>query len=438
VQTGPRIYNLFPLLAGPIDRWAEHLPRIAGMGFDWIYLNPIEYPGFSGSLYAVKDPTELHPLVRGDSTAPAEDLVRRFTDAAAGHGLKVMADLVINHTAKDALLVDEHPEWFRREEDGSIRSPRAVDADDPRNVTVWGDLAEIDYLNARHRETQMAYWTGIARRQIEAGFKGFRCDAAYQVPAEIWKPLIDACRAPAPDCLFCAETLGCTPQQVIGLADAGFDYLFNSSKWWDFEAPWLLQQYEQFRTIAPSIAFPESHDTERLAAEFPDAPAEEVERRYRLRYLFACVFSSGVMCTTGYEYGFAKRVNVVDSRAEDWAAEAATPRFDLTGFIAAANRMKAETPVLNVEGPQQLVAPAKSGLVGLLRLDEPTVADARHRSIALINPGADRPREIAADGLLTKAGVDALPEVTPDRPPETLEPGRTVSVAPLECRVFAQ
>ena len=434
MRIGPRIYNLFPLLAGPIDRWPEHLPRIASMGFDWIYLNPIHYPGASGSLYAVKDPEALHPLVRGDATEPAADLVKRFTRAAAEHGLKVMADLVINHTAKDALLVDRHPEWYRREEDGSIRSPRAVDADDPRKITIWDDLAEIDYLNARYRDAQLAYWTDVSRHLIEMGFEGFRCDAAYQVPAQIWKPLIDACRTLAPSCLFCAETLGCTPQQVIGLADAGFDYLFNSSKWWDFEAPWLLQQYEQFRGIAPSIAFPESHDTERLAAEVED----DVERHYRQRYLFACVFSSGVMMTTGYEYGFAKRVNVVESRAGDWAAEAETPRFDMTGFVAAANRMKASAPVLNLEGPQRLITPGKSGLVGLLRVDAETVEASRHRSIVLLNPQPDRAREIPADELLAKAGVDMLPEITPERSPEALVVGRTVSVAPLECLVFAQ
>ncbi len=73
----------------------------------------------------------------------------------------------------------------------------------------------------------------------------------------------------APDLRFFAETLGCTADQVVALADAGFDYIFNSAKWWDFRAPWLLDQYERFRLIAPSIAFPESHDTERLAAEVP-------------------------------------------------------------------------------------------------------------------------------------------------------------------------
>ena len=29
MQTAPRIYNLFPLLAGPVTKWKDHLPRIA-------------------------------------------------------------------------------------------------------------------------------------------------------------------------------------------------------------------------------------------------------------------------------------------------------------------------------------------------------------------------------------------------------------------------
>ena len=50
---GPRIYNLFPLLAGPVPQWSEHLERIAAMAFDWVFVNPFHYPGFSGSLYAL-------------------------------------------------------------------------------------------------------------------------------------------------------------------------------------------------------------------------------------------------------------------------------------------------------------------------------------------------------------------------------------------------
>ena len=55
MKSGPRIYNLFPTLVGPIDRWSEHLSRIAAMRFNWVYVNPFHLPGSSGSLYAIKD-----------------------------------------------------------------------------------------------------------------------------------------------------------------------------------------------------------------------------------------------------------------------------------------------------------------------------------------------------------------------------------------------
>ena len=267
-MTGPRIYNLFPLLAGPVPAWEGHLGRIAAMGFDWIFVNPFHYPGFSGSLYAVKDYYRLHPLL-ADGGAP-EMLLGDFTKAAARRGIAAMMDLVINHTAKDSVLVEQHPEWFRREADGELRSPRAIDPVDPRKFTVWGDLAEIDYGNPNTRPALIEYWIDLVKHHLKLGFKGFRCDAAYQVPVEVWQPLVAEAKAIDRDARFFAETLGCTPEQVLGLKDAGFDYLFNSAKWWDFRAPWLLEQYDLYRQVAPTVAFPESHDTERLAMELGD------------------------------------------------------------------------------------------------------------------------------------------------------------------------
>jgi len=35
------IYNLFPLLAGPLPRWKEHFTRIRDMGFNWVFVNPV-------------------------------------------------------------------------------------------------------------------------------------------------------------------------------------------------------------------------------------------------------------------------------------------------------------------------------------------------------------------------------------------------------------
>jgi starch synthase (maltosyl-transferring) len=65
LASGPRIYNLFPLLVGTISAWRAELPRIAAMNFDWVYVNPFHETGGSGSLYAIRDP---FPSIRGSAT----------------------------------------------------------------------------------------------------------------------------------------------------------------------------------------------------------------------------------------------------------------------------------------------------------------------------------------------------------------------------------
>ena len=35
--------------------------------------------------------------------------------------MNVMMDLVINHTATDAVITKTHPEWYMRNHDGSIK-----------------------------------------------------------------------------------------------------------------------------------------------------------------------------------------------------------------------------------------------------------------------------------------------------------------------------
>ena len=39
------IYNLFPRLAGALSQWGTHISRAADLGFDWIYVNPLQQPG---------------------------------------------------------------------------------------------------------------------------------------------------------------------------------------------------------------------------------------------------------------------------------------------------------------------------------------------------------------------------------------------------------
>ena len=68
------IYNLFPLLAGPFSGWPKHFSRIAAMGFDWVFVNPIQRLGASRSLYSIVDPFSFNPaLLDPTSTASVEE-----------------------------------------------------------------------------------------------------------------------------------------------------------------------------------------------------------------------------------------------------------------------------------------------------------------------------------------------------------------------------
>ena len=291
---------------------------------------------------------------------------------------------------------------------------------------MWGDLAEIDYRSPANRAALTSYWGGMVGHFIDCGIRGFRCDAAYQVPADVWSKLIAFARFKRDDTTFFAETLGCRLEQIGALRTAGFDYLFNSAKWWDFKSPWLLEQYDAFRRIAPSVAFPESHDTERLAGDFAKFGRAQVEKACRQRYLFAAAFSTGVMMPVGYEFGFRKKMDVVSTRPEDWEE----PQFDLSDFIGAVNRMKAQIPMMNSEAPQRLVRFSHPALVGLLRRYEGEGPWA----LTVLNTDWNNARAGRIEGL--DPDIAEGRELTPGRQCRKLVVGESMTLEPCEARVF--
>jgi starch synthase (maltosyl-transferring) len=424
MSDGLRIYNLFPTLAGTIRDWMVHLPRIAGMGFNAVYINPFHYPGFSGSLYAVKDYYRLNPRFRGKELGDDDALLRRFTDAARAYGLRVIMDLVVNHTSKDSELAVNHPGWFARDPRGELVSPYVTDPADPTSKTVWGDLAQLDYRPPQQSQI-LAYFQQLVRHYVGLGFDGFRCDVAYKVPAEVWRGLTGAAKAVSSEVIFCAETVGAPVEAVFALADAGFDYLFNSVKWWDFQSPWLLQQYEAFRHIAPSIGFPESHDTKRLAVELLAAgiPESQIEPRYRQAYAFAAAYSMGVLMPMGFEYGWSRAFGATSSRDD----ETEPKRFDLSEFIAEINSMKKAIPALNEEGPQRLLSNRDDLLVILERQSE----SGDESALILVNKHERDPQEASLETLVEKGY--ALTDFSPGRRERV---GSLLAVEPLEVRVL--
>ena len=338
------IYNLFPLLAGKFTDWEMHLLRASEMGFNWVFVNPIQRSGRSGSLYSTADYYDFNPLlIDQKSKKRPQEQAKEMNKAAEKMGLKTMVDLVINHCSVDSDLLRLHPEWFLWEAKGRVAHPFC---DENGKKVVWRDLAKFNHKNTKDKEGLYQFFLDIVKLLIELGFRGFRCDAAYQIPQSLWKRLIRETKRMYPDVLFFGETLGCPADQTRRTARAGFDYIFNSCKWWDFYSYWLMEQHVLTRDIAPSVSFPESHDTVRLCEEL-NGNIEGLKQRY----LFAALFSAGVMMPIGFEFGFRKKLHVVKTRPEDWEET----DIDLTSFITKVNKIKTEHAIFQEEAPTEIL-----------------------------------------------------------------------------------
>lgn len=398
------IYNLFPLLAGPFSRWDAHFRRAAAMGFDWVFVNPIQQLGASHSLYSVADYFRFNPaFLDPQSAAAPEDQVRQMIAQARAAGLKVMIDVVLNHSAYDSPLTREHPKWFVREPGGRIAHSSCQHEG---KTVVWKDLAQFDHQHTQDAEGLYRYCLSVVENLASLGFAGFRCDAAYQVPQPFWRRLIGDVKKRHPEACFVAETLGCNADQTRDTAAAGFDYVFNSSKWWDFQGWWLLEQYNLVREVAGSVSFAESHDTPRLSEEL-HGNLDGLKQRY----LFSALFSAGVMMPMGFEYAARKPLHVVATTPSDWEQNG----VDLSPYIASVNAIKKSHPVFLEESPTSILSCPNPNILLLWK------ASTKHKDEALLilNKDLERHQDFYTENFrhYIQAGA-ALHDVSPEYPME--------------------
>lgn len=418
---GPRIYNLFPRLVGSMEGWTHHFARIREMGFDWVYLNPFHFAGYSGSLYAVKDYYAYHPLFVDDNLPYShQEQFQRVLDAAHANGLRLMMDLVINHTAFDSVMATEHPNWFLKAEDGSLKHPGCMDGD---TWVEWGDLVQVDNANSPEREGLWRYWLGMMRHYLAMGVDGFRCDAAYHVPAELWQFLIPAIKTEYPATQFFGETLGCKPYELLEVATSGFDYVFNSVRWWNYEDPWFLEAHARTLGAAPAIAFPESHDTERAASELNGN-----EAALKQKYTFAALMATGVMMPIGYEYGFKKRLDVVTTFPDQWEE----PTMQLGPHIGRVNALKGSARVFNEEG---VLIPVETHNEKVKAYAKGTL-DAREKALFVLNLDHENWQEFSIPSVADAVGTRYLRDVSIENRWESIGEDLTGRIAPGACQVF--
>ena len=189
------IYQVFPRNHGPSGTLRDviaDIDRIAALGVDVLYLLPIHpigvagRKGSAGSPYAIRDYRRLNP-----DLGPEEDFDALVATAHAA-GLRVMIDVVANHTSPDNVLVAGHPEFYRRDAAGRPHS----------SVPAWSDVVDLDHPRAdltRYLIDSLAFW-------VRRGVDGFRCDVASLVPLEFWVQARAELAQIRPGLLWLAET----------------------------------------------------------------------------------------------------------------------------------------------------------------------------------------------------------------------------------------
>ena len=315
------IYEVFPrnhTEEGTLRALAEDLERIKSLGVDFVWLMPI-YPigeegrkGSLGSPYAIRDYRAINPEL-----GTLEDF-KEFVEKAHKLGLKVMIDIVYNHTSRDSKLLEEHPEWFY-----------TVDGKPSRKVPDWSDVYDLDYSNKelwKYQIETLKFWA----RYVD----GFRCDVAPLVPLEFWETAKKEVAEVNPNLIWLAETVH--PSFVRWLRERGFRVhsdvemhrVFEIT--YDYDGREVLERYLQGErtlssyvdylyvqdTLYPvdyvKLRFLENHDLPRAAKIFRD------ELRLKNWTAFTFMLKGATLIYAGQEYAIEKQPSLFEKDPIPW------------------------------------------------------------------------------------------------------------------------
>lgn len=241
-------YEFFPRSAeGRADRgstFRDCLPRIDDakrMGFNVIYFPPIHpigltnrkgrnnsvtsEPGEPGVPYAIGNRYAVCPNGGGHkdvepSLGTLEDFAWLEQEIRA-RGMELALDFAIN-CSPDHPYVHEHPEWFYKRPDGTIKY-----AENPPKK--YEDIYPLNFRCANWREL----WdemTSIILFWAERGVRIFRVDNPHTKPVPFWEYLITKVRAQFPDAIFLSEAFT-KPKMMKALAKAGFSQSYTYFTW---------------------------------------------------------------------------------------------------------------------------------------------------------------------------------------------------------------
>ena len=259
------IYEAFPRnfsAEGNFNGITARLDELKDLGVNVLWLMPIHplgekmRKGTLGSPYAIRDYYAINP----DYGTEAD--LKRLVSEAHQRGLKVIIDVVANHTAWDSVLM-QHPEFYKQDASGKIIPP----------VKEWTDVAGLNYGNPQLRE----YMIAMLKHWIDpAGFDldGFRCDVAYEVPTSFWEEARAELTKVKPDLILLAEAS--KPELLVKAFDVDYswplhstlnDVLLRGAPASEFKRSWEESQ-KQFPSGSLHLRFSDNHDEPRAVARF--------------------------------------------------------------------------------------------------------------------------------------------------------------------------
>jgi glycosidase len=257
------VYEVFPRnfsAAGNLDGVTAGLDQLKDLGVTILWTMPIHpigeklRKGELGSPYSVRDYYAVDPHY-----GTVEDF-KRLVAEAHKRKMKVIMDLVVNHTSWDSVLM-AHPEYYKQDAKGKVIPP------DP----AWTDVAGLNYGNAQLREymiTMMKHWVQTC------DVDGFRCDVAWMVPADFWEAARAQLDSVKPDIMMLAEAS--LPELMVKAFDADYawplmaalnDVMLKGAPASNLRASWE-ESARQFPRESLHLRVTDDHDEARAVTRY--------------------------------------------------------------------------------------------------------------------------------------------------------------------------
>ena len=238
-------YELFPRSFGGFGGVQAQLPRLQELGFDVLYLPPIHPIGHTnrkgrnntliagpddpGSPWAIGDETGGHDAIHPD-LGTIEDF-DALVQSAREHDIEIALDFAIQCSA-DHPWLHEHPEWFNRRPDGTLKY-----AENPPKK--YQDIYNVNW----NSEDWQGLWNRlleIVRYWVGHGVRVFRVDNPHTKPMPFWEWLISEIHATDPEVIFLAEAF--TRRAMMrALGKLGFTQSYTYFTWKN--SKWELEEY---------------------------------------------------------------------------------------------------------------------------------------------------------------------------------------------------